>query len=160
MSSNTVNQVPYLRTSRDFPQEAQPLSLELNKAYIDIANSVNARTIGLFPSSNAGITGEAWFVAGSNQKQQSLRRVYPFTASMLIFPHQINLSEISGFVRIFGTFVDSGGSWYPLAYVDVVAASNQVNLIVNTTNIVITLGGGSPPSLMRGYVVLEWLANP
>lgn len=159
MSSNTVNQVPFLRTSRDFPQEAQPLSLELNKAYIDIANVVNARTIGLFPSSQPGINGESWFVAGSNQKQQGLRRVYPFISSSLTIAHGINTSQISGFIRVFGTFVDGSGVWYPLPYVDVLNVTNQVNIIVNTTNIVITLGAGAPPTLASGYVVLEWLAN-
>lgn len=159
MSSNVVNQVPYLRTSRDFPQEAQPLSLELNKAYIDIANVVNNRIIGLFPTSQPGVTGESWFIGGGNSKQQTLRRVYPFTSSNLTIAHGITTSQISGFTRIYGTFVDGSGVWYPLPYVDVLNVTNQVNLIVNTTNIVITLGAGSPPSLANGYVVLEWLAN-
>lgn len=159
-SSNVVNQVPYLRTSRDFPQDSQPLSVELNKAYIDIANTVNARTIGLFSTNQPAITGETWFVGGGAQKQQGLRRVYPFTSAGLTIPHGINLSQISGFIRIFGTFVDAGGIWYPLPYIDTVSATNQVNIIVNTTNIVITKGAGAPPTLASGWVVLEWLANP
>lgn len=152
--------MPFLRTSRDFPVEnLQALGLELNKMYIDIANVVNARTIGVFPVSSQAISGETWFTTGSSKKQQGLRRVYPFTSSSLTIAHGINTSQISGFIRIFGTFVDGSGVYYPLPYIDTVSASNQVNIIVNTTNIVITLGGGSPPSLVSGFCVLEWLSN-
>ena len=50
MSSNLINQVAYLRTSREFPEELHQLTVEINKTYVDIANAVNARVIGLFPT--------------------------------------------------------------------------------------------------------------
>jgi len=159
MSSNVVNQVPYLRTSRDFPQEAQPLSQELSKAYIDIANVVNNRIIGLFPTSTPGVTGESWFVGGGNSKQQTLRRVYPFTGSSLTIAHGITTTQISGFVRIWGTFSDNSGNFYPIPYVDPTAANNQINIQITSANIVITAGAGSPPAINSGYIILEWLAN-
>lgn len=160
MSSNVVNQMAFLRTSRDFPVEnLQVLGVELNKMYLDVANTVNTRTISLFPTTTPAQTGEGWFVGGGNSRQQGFRRVYPFTSGTLTFAHGITTSQISAFTRIYGTFVDGSGVWYPLPYVDVTAANNQVNLIVNTTNIVITLGAGSPPTLTSGYVVLEWIVN-
>jgi hypothetical protein len=159
MSSKTT-QVPYLRTSRDFPQDSLQLSEELNKMYLDVANTVNNRTIGIFPTTQPAVTGETWFLGGATSKRQGQRRVYPFTSSSLTIAHGITTSQISGFTAIYGTFVDGSGSWYPLPYIDVTAVGNQVNLIVNATNIVITLGAGSPPSLANGFVVLEWLANP
>ena len=36
MSSNIVNQVAYLRTSREFPDELHQLSVEVNKMYVDM----------------------------------------------------------------------------------------------------------------------------
>jgi hypothetical protein len=159
MSSNIVNQVTYLRTTREFPQDAQSLATELNKAYIDTANVVNSRTIGIFPVNQPAISGETWFTAGTNQKQQGLRRVYPFTAATLTQAHGIIISQISGFVRIWGTFVDAGGVWYPLPFVSTVAAANQVSVQVNATNIVITVGAGAPAPV-SGFVILEWLSNP
>lgn len=155
MSSNVVNQVAYLRTSREFPQEAQELQVELSKSYIDTANAVNVRTIGIFPSDRPAITGESWFVI-QNQKQQSFRQVYTFTAAGNI-AHNIDLTNIGGFTKIYGTFTD-GTDWYPLPYVDVVNVTNQINVVVDATNIVITAGAGAPPSITRGYVVLEWLS--
>jgi hypothetical protein len=156
MSGNIVNSTPYLRTSRHFPQEPQPLAVEINRSYVDTANAVNQRTIGIFPTNVPAVTGESWFVT-NNQRQQTFRRVYPFTAAGNI-AHGIIFADITGFTRIYGTFTN-GTNWYPLPYVDVTAANNQVNVIVTPTNITITAGGGSPPSITQGYVVLEWLSN-
>lgn len=68
------------------------------------------------------------------------------------------MAAITTFTRIYGVFTD-GTVYYPLPYVDVVAVNNQVNVVVNATNIVITAGGGAPPSITSGYVILEWLSQ-
>lgn len=154
MTASIINS-PYIRVTRDFPKEEEALRVELNKMYIDLANGVNARTAGLFPTNRPAISGEEWFLTG--QKQQGLRQVFPITGAGS-YAHGITLSNISGFTKIYGTFVDNAGVWYPLPYVDVVAANNQVNVIVNATNIVVTAGGGAPPTIASGWVVLEWLS--
>lgn len=150
------NASPYLRVQRTFPEDAQALSVELSKSYIDIAQNVNRRTIGTY-ATMATVTGNNWFLNGSSAKQQTLRQVYTFTGAGSI-PHGLNLAELSGFAQIYGTFTD-GTNWYPLPYVDVTAADNQVNVYVSPMNIVITAGAGSPPSISSGYVVLEWLSQ-
>jgi hypothetical protein len=152
-----LRQVPYLRVQRNFPTDnPQALSIEVDRAYVDTAQKVNARTIGIFTVNSPAITGEQWFYSGASEKQQSLRQIYTFTAAGNI-AHGINLGQISKILRIFGTFTD-GTNWYPLPYVDVTAANNQVNVIVTPTNIVIAAGGGSPPAITSGTVVLEWLS--
>jgi hypothetical protein len=155
LSSNFSQTAPFLRTSREFPEEIQPLTVEINKSYIDIANNVNARVIGLFVKGKQTITGESWFVTSA--RRQTVRQIYTFTGAGNI-PHGINLSAIVGFVRIYGTFTD-GTNWFPLPYPNQVAANNQVGIYVDPTNIVITAGGGAPPTITSGYVVLEWLVN-
>lgn len=154
--SGNVQQSPYLRQQRTFPLDQQELTVEIDKTYIDIANKVNARTIGLFALGAQIVTGEQWYLRGSAQKQQTLRQIYTFTAAGSIL-HGISTSTISGFTKIYGTFTD-GTNWYPLPYVDVTAANNQVNVYVSPTNIVITRGAGSPPAITSGFVVLEWLS--
>lgn len=159
MSTTIANQTPYLITTRNFPEDLKGLTVEMGRTYIDIANSVNQRTVGVFSNTHQVITGESWFTRGGNQKQQALRRVYPFVAADLPnIPHQITISQISGFIRIWGTFVDAGGIWYPLPFVSATAAANQVQVLVNSTNIVVTVGGGAPAPV-RGFVILEWLSN-
>jgi hypothetical protein len=153
--TDAINQSPYLRTSRNIPFDQQALVVELTNIYIDIASKVNARTIGLFPTERFAVNGESWFLT-QDQRQQGLRQVYPFTAAGNI-AHGLNFSSISAFTKIYGTFTD-GTNWYPLPYVDVVAANNQVNIYVTATNIVITAGGGSPPAITSGIAVLEWIS--
>ena len=157
MSYVVSNQVSFLRTSRNFPtDDVRLLAIESDRSYIDIANAVNSRVIGVFPVNIPILTGESWFLV-QNKRQQSFRRVYTFTSAGSI-PHGINTANISGFTRIYGTFTDGTNS-YPLPYVDVVSATNQVNVIVNSTNIVITAGAGAPPTITSGLVVLEWLSQ-
>lgn len=156
MTMSIINNDSYLRTSRNFPFEPQSLSVEVNRSYVDIANAVNAKTIGLFPVNRAAITGESWFLSGPVQRQQSLRQVYQFTAAGNI-AHGLNLAQLSAFTRIYGTIFD-GSVYYPLPYVDPTAANNQISVKVTGTNIVITAGGGAPPSITSGLVVLEWLS--
>lgn len=153
-STNVPNQTSFLRTSWEFPEDPKELSVQLNRSYLDIANSVNSRTIGVFPVNRPATTGNEYFTSG-NRKQQSFRRLYQFTTT-LTFPHGINFVTFGGFVDIYGTFV-SGGVWYPLPYVDTAAIANQVSIKVNSTNIVITAGAIVPTS---GFVVLEWLSQP
>jgi hypothetical protein len=157
MSSHIANQVPFLRASRQFPEDLHQFSLEINKAYIEIANAVNNRTISIFPINKPVVNGESWFVS-MNKKQQGLRQIYTFTSAGSV-PHGINLEAISGFTKIYGTFTD-GTYWYPLPYVDVANADNQINIIISGSDIVITAGSGSPPSIQNGYVVLEWISFP
>lgn len=156
MSSNIINTQPYLITSRKFPKDASLLSDEVDRSYVDIASKMNQRVIGVF-ATVPSITGENWFTGGGNEKQQTIRRVYQVTGAGNI-AHGIDLTKISGFTRIYGTFTD-GSIWYSLPYVNVVAANNQVSITVTSSNIVITAGGGSPPTISSGYVVLEWLSQ-
>jgi hypothetical protein len=163
MSANVTNQVAFLRTTRNFPAEIQQLSVEVNLAYVDTANKVNSRTIGIFTQNVASLNGEEWFVNNKNQKQQGFRKVYPFGAAPTTIAHNLNVPPFQftalSFVRIFGTFTD-GTNWYPLPYVNSTAANNQISLSVTPTNIVITPGGGAPPAITSGYVVLEWISQP
>lgn len=157
MTANVTNQVAYLRSSREFPEDLHQLTVEVNKAYVDTANAVNNRTIGIYPVNKPAVTGDNWYLAGGSKRQQTLRQVYTFTSAGSI-EHGIKLPNITGFTRIYGTFTD-GTNWYPLPYVDVVAANNQVNVIVTPTFIVITAGAGAPPAVVSGYVVIEWLSQ-
>jgi hypothetical protein len=152
---NVVNNVPYLRTSREFPLAAQGLAQEVSKSYLDIASAVNSRTIGIFPVNKPAVTGEQWFVS-TDQRRQTIRQVWNVTGAGTI-AHNIETANIVGFTRIYGTFTD-GSIWYPLPYVDVSAADNQINVTIDSTYININAGAGSPPSITSGYIVLEWIA--
>jgi len=165
MNNSQINslQVSYLRTSREFPEDLKQLAIETNRAYLDIANSVNNRTIGTFPVNRSVITGENWFIT-QNKRQQGLRQTYKFddtmaVAGVITIPHGINIKSLTNFVRIWGTFFD-GIFWDTLPFVARINAADQITLKVNATNIVITKGAGAPPAIMNGLVTLEWISNP
>lgn len=153
--TSVINQVAYLRTTREFPEDIHMLSVQVNKSYVDIANNVNVRIIGLFPTNRPAISGEQWFLQGIN-KQQSLRQVYTFTTTASI-NHNINLQSITQFTRCWGSFTD-GTNWYGLPWASNVAIAGQITFFITPTQIVFLTGAGAP-ALTKGSIVLEWLSN-
>lgn len=153
MTANIANQMAYLRTTREFPEELHQLSVECNKSYADVAASVNDRTIGIFPVNKQAITGEAWYL--TNQKRQTLRQVYSFTSTASI-AHGINIPTVS-ITRAYGQFTD-GTNWYGLIFGSNVAIAGQISFYLTPTNIVFLTGAGAP-ALTSGLIVLEWLSQ-
>lgn len=156
MSSNILNQAPFLRTTRSFPQEVSLLSVEIDRAYVDIANILNNRTIGMFPVNKPIVNGESWFLAGPTLRQQALRQVYQFTGTGSI-PHGINNASVSQFTKCSGEFTD-GTNYYGAIFGSNTAIAGQVSFYVTPTNLVIISGGGAP-TIVSGLIVLEWLSR-
>ena len=156
MSSNVVNAVAYLRTSREFPEDLHQLTVESNKAYIDTANAINVRIIGIFPVTRPAITGESWFLV-NNQRQQTFRQVYTFTATTAI-NHGITNVVPGQFTRCFGSYTN-GINTYGLIFATSVAIAGQITFYVTATQIVFVVGAGAP-ALTSGRIVLEWLSQP
>ena len=156
--NDIISKSSYLRTSRSFPEDAKLLSSEINRSYVDIARAVNNRTNGFFPTDRSIANGENWFITQA-ARQQALRQVYKWNDSNLTIAHGINFMSLTNFVRIWGTFFD-GTNWQDLPYVDVLNVTNQINVKVNATNIVITKGAGTPPTCTNGLVILEYIALP
>lgn len=152
----TVQQTPYIQEQRNFPKKnAEDLATQVDIAYIDIARKINERIIGQYSVNFSAVTGEKWFLDGEPTPQQTLRQVYEYSGTATI-PHGINTTQIQGFTKIYGVGYD-GTIWYPLPYVDVTLATNQIALSVDATNINITLGG-TAPVITSGFIILEWLA--
>lgn len=156
--SNTINATPYLRSSREFPQDIRDLAFQSTKAYLEVANAVNQRTIGIFSVNKSAATGEQWYIK-NNRKQQTLRQVFTFGAILagatLSIPYKI--TGIDQFVRIWGTVITSIPDNRPIPYASVTANAN-IELNVTSSNIVIKVGAASP-NVVSGLVVLEWLSQ-
>ena len=160
MSSNVVNQVAYLRTSREFPPDLQQLCVEVTKSYIDTSNAVNSRIIGIFPRNRPAITGESWFF--NNQRQQTLRQDYAVTPSDIVtgfINHNINGNfgiTPSNFTRCWGSFTD-GTNGYGFIWATNGPIPNQSTFYLTSTQIVFVIDAGSPV-LTSGRITLEWLS--
>jgi hypothetical protein len=161
--NDVISQASFLRTSRNFPEEPRQLSIEVDRSYIDIARNVNNRTIGFFTLNKSTVNGENWFITQA-KRQQGLRQVYRFDDTMLVgavitIAHEMNFLSLTNIVRIWGTFFD-GTFWQTLPYVDVINVTNQINVKVDSTNIIITKGAGAPPAMNNGLVIVEFIAQP
>ncbi len=163
MSSNNSITAPYLRTTRNFPDDPQKLSDEMDKAYIDTAAAVNNRTIGLYPSRKPIVTGDSYYIF-KDQKQQSLRQVYPFGAiapgATLDIP--IGITHFDQFVKIYGTVVTAVPDYRPIPYVDPVTLTNGIGIRVLTVAgvlVVRIVNGATAPAIVKGLAILEWISE-
>jgi len=163
MSSN-LQQSPYLREQRNFPNDnLNELAGQVDQSYIDIAQKVNARTIGLFGSLFQIITGERWYLEGSSQGQQTLRQVYAFGAiapgAEVDLP--TGITNLVQFTRIYGTCITAVPDYRPLPYIDNITLNVGITLLVGIVGgkqqIRIVNGAGAP-AITSGIVVLEWLS--
>lgn len=155
---NIINQVAFLKTSREFPADIGQIANILTRSYVEIANSINDRTIGLFPSNRPAITGNAYYVY-KNQKQQSLRQTYVFTTTTSM-PHQIDFNQVSYIGTMYGQFTD-GTNWYGLIPGTNVAGgiAGEIVFYLDSTNIIFIVGAGAP-ALTKGIIVIEWISQP
>ncbi len=162
MSSNFVNQSAYLRTSREFPEDIHQLSIEVNKSYLDTANAVNARTIGIYPTNRPAITGNSYFITSS--RQQSIRQVYTFTGTSDL-DIGFKLANISQIVQMYGNFETSGTPIYGLIPATNVAIAGQISFYLDingastTTDVIKFVLGAGSPTLTSGTIILEWLSH-
>lgn len=155
MSTTIANQTPYLQTSKEFPEDLHQLSVEVNRAYLDIANAVNDREIAIYPKYHMAITGKAWHIQ-QNKKQQGLRQTYTFTTTANI-PHGLKFSNIDYFSHCYGEYTD-GTNWYGIIHGTSVTIAGQLLFYLTPTNIVFVTGGGTMPALTKGIIVLEWIS--
>lgn len=157
----------FLATYRDFPVEDEHnLKKQLVNSYVDTSTAINNRTIGTFNlhvvgDSDAIPDGERWFpkasddVTSPQRLRDGFRLVVEVDDADLVINH--NIPMINQVTRLYGTFQDGSGNWQTLPYVDVTAANNQISISVSSTQIIVTKGGGSPPAMSSGVIVLEYL---
>lgn len=157
---------PFVPTYRQFPtSDPHNLEKQLVNFHNQTNTAVNNRTIGEFQLHVDGDkqmipNGERWFpTAAQSGTPQRLRDGFRLVvqvsdATTLTVTHNIPL--INQVTRLYGTFFD-GTFWWPLPYVDLLAANNQINVKVSSTQIIVTKGGAAPPSISNGIVVVEFL---
>lgn len=153
---NNITNVSYLRTSRQFPNDLDQLSIQMTRGYIDIANAVNVRTIGIFTTNLPTVTGESWYLY-NNVKQQTLRKVF-IVDGITSYPHGINVVNPSQFVRCWGSYTDGTNSYGLIWGSNGPIDDFQVTFYVTSTDIVLLSGIGAP-LLVEGTVILEYLSN-
>lgn len=154
---NIVNQSPYLRTSRDFPEDSHQLSVELERTYIDIAGRVNDRIIGIYPTNRPAVTGSSYYLSGQT-RQQELRQVYTFTSTSSI-THGINVIDPSQFTLCYGSYTNGTNSFGLIFGNSGGTIPNNISFYITSTQIVFQVDAGAA-TLSSGTIVLSWLSQP
>jgi len=161
--NKVTNQIPFLRTSREFPEDLKQLTVELTKSYIDTSLVVNDRTIGIFSTNRPSINGEKWFLK-QNKKQQGLRQVYKFT-SFADIPIGFKIKTISEFTRCWGVYTNSSKTaWFGINFGTSVLVAGQVFFYIDTdaspnTDLIKFVQNGTQPAISEGKIILEWVSE-
>jgi hypothetical protein len=167
MSTNTSQfQSPSLITSRKFPEDPTELQPVLSKAYVDIANTVNGKTTGIYEKIQI-VTGNMYYSnaspANPSQKRQGYRQVYTLaslpSAGTATIPTNIAITAATQFVNIYGVAQSSGIAVALTPWV--MATPNdapylRVNLSTGNIEIITTSANWTSYS---AFVVLEYTLN-
>lgn len=167
-TANGMNnaQTPYLITSRDFPV-SNPEQLEpvLSKAWIDTSMAINTRTIGTFNTTSA-VNGDKYYnTANPLQLRQAYRQTFPFGAiaagATLTIAHGI--TGIVEIVHLYGNCITDiativTAKYEPIPFVSATDVTQQVELYMNDTNIIIINGAGNN-NILSGTIIIEYLLN-
>jgi hypothetical protein len=159
--TNIVNGTPFLREARAFPEEVVSLAFQSSKAYLEVANAINQRTIGIYPVGKSAITGNGYYF--SSQKQTGLRQMYAFTTTANI-DLGFKLTSLSRIIQMYGTYTDGISTFGLIAGTSVAIAGQisffvTVNLASTTSDIIQFVVGAGAPALVSGTIVLEWASK-
>jgi hypothetical protein len=161
MTFNPANTLsPYLPTSIWFPEDFTQFRIKFLQSYRDIANNLNIREIGIFDLQES-LTGEQWFTAGDPQKKRGVfRKVFSIGAIAagvtLNTPH--GLTNVTAYTHIYGTAITAVPDNRPIPFASATVVTNQIEIRVDATNIII-VNGATAPNITSGLVVLEFLKN-
>jgi hypothetical protein len=170
MSSNVVNNQPYIRTTWDLADtNIKDLVRELDRDYIEIANAINYRTIGIFPTNRPAIGGESWFF--TSKRQQNIRQIYTFEGPIAAYPfeipHNLDLYTIEYFTKCQGSIQTTSLNWIGCIYGSGNAIPGQITFAVITNSAPGVLDGKirllnapATPVVKKGVIILEWILNP
>ena len=144
----------FLPETIDIPQQQKDLSPYLKTRLEEIIRLLNRKDTGTYDLAELQ-NNQQFFGANPQVKRFAFRKVFQFTGALLTFPH--NITGATVYTRIYGTFQTAADS-RPLPYVDAALITNQVAVLVNAANIVITVGA-TAPAIISGILVLEYLKN-
>lgn len=157
-----VNQLPL---SVDFPKDQQKFLEILTELYKRIANCVNTKEGGLF-SLQELFNSQQYFTPGTpNIFRNVYRKVFDMVAlnggpiaagATASFAH--NITGIVAPTHIYGgaTNSDAPVKFIPLPYVSATLVTDQVQIYLTSTNVVL-VNGATQTALTQAYVVCEYV---
>ncbi len=159
-----VNQLPI---SIDFPKDQLKFLEILTELYKRIANCVNTKEGGLF-SLEELFDSQQYFTPGvPNVFRNVYRKVFDMTAltggpigpgATVSFPHNITGLLSPTFIYGGATNSDSPVKYIPLNYVSATLVTDQVQIYLTPTNVVL-VNGATNSALTQATIVAEYVKN-
>lgn len=141
------------------PVQEERFHTKLVEIYQDIALRVNEREIAVYDKVEIN-TGQRFFgTTASATKRLSFRKVFDITTSIAAgatFSTAHNITNVQFFTNIYGTIQTSIPDDRPLPYTSATLITDQVQLYINSGNIVI-VNGSTAPQIDQAIVVLEYI---
>ena len=156
----STTQTAYVPTFRNFQVEEDQLGLLLQTTYSDLANAVNIKTIGTYDLVET-VTGNQFFTPGNAQKKiYSFRQCYQLGAiaagAASTFSH--NIAGLVQLTNAYGSVITDVIDYRPVPFADVTNVTNQISIVVTSTQITVT-NGATAPAITSGIITLEYLRN-
>lgn len=155
---------PFLDKSPILSQDKEQFLIKLTSLHTDIANAVNSREISIYEEKVQVNTGNQFsipFVAGQPlRKKNSYRKTFYFGAiapgAALSIAHGIaNLVECT---KIGATCITNKPDFRPIPYSSATLVTDQIQILVDAANIVIT-NGATAPAIVSGKAIIEYFLN-
>lgn len=155
-----TKQIP-LPENISFSKDMSQLLEQLTKTNRDIARQVNGKERAIYPLEQEILNDQLFFTTGNPQKYRNVfRKVFSIgavaTGATLNIVH--NITSITTFTRIYGTCITNIPDDRPIPYVDTLNVTNQISLLRNGINLVLTNGATAPP-IVSGIIIIEYLKN-
>jgi hypothetical protein len=151
-------QAPYLSSSKVYPQEPTELLTVLTQRDIEVSSAVNIRVIGIIEPVEF-LTGIQYgsFTQAQN-KNFSFIKMYALPATNAGATTNIlhGLTNVTNYIRIWGTCITNVVDKRSIPYADAVAVNTQISIKIVDPNIVI-VNGAAAPNITSGLIFLEYL---
>lgn len=150
---------PALEENITFAHDQNIFFDQITRYCRDSAKKVNQKENGYFPLEIEILNNQNFFTADNPRMYRSVfRKVFAFGAiaagAVLNIAHGID--TITLITHFYGSIVSAVPDDRPLPYTDTALATNQVSLLRNGINIVIT-NGATAPAITSGIVIIEYL---
>lgn len=150
---------PQLDENISFSDKWEQFLEQITNEFRKAAKKINEKERGFYPQEYEILNDQRFFTAGDPQNYRSVfRKVFPFGAiaagAALVIPH--NIAAFVEFTRIYGTCITNVVDYRPIPYTSVLAANQQIQLVVTAVNINILNGAAAAP-ITSGIVTLEFL---
>jgi len=134
---------------------------QFTNLYRKVSVKINSKERALYPLELEILNDQQFFVVGNTREYRSVfRKVFHFGAIgagvALNIVHGIDV--INAFTRMYGTINTGFPDDRPLPYVDTFLVTNQVSVLRNGINLIIT-NGATAPAIVSGICVVEYLKN-